>query len=185
MKKIISILCIFVLSAAVLCACGKKKEPETQPQTTEAQTEKLTEAPTEPATTKEPLDNNALVEKVFKDLRLSPAYAADINVSEMDEDGSVTVSFKLNNYDCYYVLNGMTGNILIRNVPSEAYGEPENAMDPFEKAVNTALGTLEGYSGGAQNIQADMTDGIIEVSFDWNDNHYTFHYDVNQEKLID
>ena len=54
MKKTISLLCIFVLAVSLLCACGGKKEPETQPQTKEAvqPTEKQTEEQA-----KEPLDS--------------------------------------------------------------------------------------------------------------------------------
>lgn len=204
MKKILTILFVFVLAAAVLCACGKKKEEEgQQAQNAEAgqQAEQQAEQPTEqpagqqagqaadasaaPAESKEPLDNGSLVEKVFQDLHLSIAYAGDIKVSAIDEAGNYTVSFKLNNIDCNYVLNGYTGAIISRNVPPEALAQPENAMDPLEKAVNMALNTIEGYSGGAENIQTSLEDGIITVNFDYEGNHYTFHYDVSQEKLVD
>ena len=188
MKKILSILCVTLMALLVLCACGGKKEPETQPQTEEqttaAQTETQTETTTE-AVTQPLLDNNTLVDIVFKDLRLSTAFAGDISVSQPDADGSVTVYFKLNNIDCNYVLDGYTGNILSKYVPQEALGEPANAMEPFERAVNTALGSLDGYTGGAQNIQTSADGNIITVDFDWNGNHYTFHYDTNQNILVD
>nr|AHF25915.1 hypothetical protein [uncultured bacterium Contigcl_1539] len=200
MKKLLSILIVFVLTATVLCACGKKQETETQPeQNAEAgqQTEQLTEQATgqqagqaadaaaEPAASKEPLDAGIIVEKVFQDLHLSIAYAGDIKVSAMDEAGNYTVSFKLNNIDCNYVVNGYTGAIVSKNVPPEALAQPENANDPLEKAVNMALNTIEGYSGGAQNIQASVEDGIITINFDFDGSHYTFYYDVSQEKLLD
>lgn len=192
MKKLIPILCIFLLAVSVLCACGKKKEQET-PTTQNAATEKQTEAPTqkptetttEPAQTKEALDPNSLIDIVFNDLHLSVAFAADVNASPMDADGNVTVSFKLNNIDCYYLLNGYTGAIISRNVPPEALMQPEDAMGPFEAAVNTAMGSIDGYSGGATNIQTSLNDNIITVDFDWNGNHYTFHYDTNQGILVD
>ena len=186
MKKINFLLCILVLTLSVLCACGKKKEPETQAQTTntvtqaETQTEKQTETET-----KAPMDSGELVDIVFKDLKLSTAYAADIKVNAMDAEGNIAVSFKLNNIDCSYVLNGTTGEIVSKNVPPAAIEVPANTQDPFEKAVNTAMGSIEGYSGGAQNIQASMSDGIIEVNFDWNGQHYTFHYDVKLDRLVD
>ncbi len=182
MKKTISLLCIFVLVVSLLCACGGKKEPETQPQTKEAvqPTEKQTEEQA-----KEPLDSSVLVEKVFDDLNLSLAYADDIMVHAMDADGNIEISFKLNSIDCSYVLNGTTGAIVSKNVPPEAVEVPANSPDPFEKAINTAMDSIEGYSGGAENIQASMSEGIIEVNFDWNGQHYTFHYDMNQEKLVD
>ncbi len=182
MKKIISLLCILVLAVSLLCACGGKKEPEAQPQTAEAT--QPAEKPTE-TQAKEPLDSSTLVDKVFNDLNLSIAYAADIMVHAMDADGNVEISFKLNNIDCSYVLNGTTGEIVSKNVPPEAIEVPANSADPFEKAINAAMDSIEGYSGGAENIQASMADGIIEVSLDWNGNHYTFHYDMNQEKLVD
>ena len=186
MKKIVSLLCIFVLAVSVLCACGGKKEPETQPQTTEAapQTEKPTEKQTE-AEAKEPMDSGDLVDRVFKDLNLSLAFADDIMVHAMDADGNVTISFKLNNIDCSYVLNGTTGEIVSKNVPTEALEEPANSMDPFERAINMAMDSLEGYSGGAENITVSMNEGIIDVDFDWNGKHHSFHYDMNQDKLID
>jgi hypothetical protein len=180
------LLCILVLMLSVLCACGKKKEPETQAQTTAAvpQTETQTEKPTE-AETKKPMDSGELVNIVFKDLKLSIAYAADIEVHPGDAEGNVAISFKLNNINCSYVLNGTTGAIVSKNVPPEAVEVPANSPDPFEKAINTAMDSIEGYSGGAENIQASMSEGIIEVNFDWNGQHYTFHYDMNQEKLVD
>ena len=186
MKKIIYLLCILVLALSVLCACGKKKEPETQAQTTEAapQTETQTEKPTE-AETKEPVDSGELVDIVFKDLKLSTAYAADIIVHPADAEGNVEITFKLNNTACSYVINSITGEIVRKNVPPEAIEVPANATSPFERAVNTAMGSIEGYSGGAENIQASMSEGIIEVSFDWNGQHYMFHYDVNLDRLID
>lgn len=185
MKKIISILCVFVLAVSVLCACGGKKEPETQPQTAEAQTEKPTEATTTEAEAKEPLDTGTLVDKVFDDLNVSIAYAGDIKVSLMDEDGNYTISFKLNNIDCSYVVNGYTGEIVSKDVPQDALQEPADSMDPFERAINLGMDSIEGYSGGAENIQAAMADGIITVDFDWAGKHYTFHYDIAQDKLVD
>jgi len=186
LKKSIFLLCILVLTLSVLCACGKKKEPETQAQTTDAvpQTETQTEKPTE-TETKKPMDSGELVNIVFKDLKLSIAYAADIEVHPADAEGNVAISFKLNNINCSYVLNGTTGEIISKNVPPAAIEVPANTQDPFEKAVNTAMGSIEGYSGGAQNIQANMSDGIIEVNFDWNGQHYTFHYDVKLDRLVD
>ena len=93
MKKIIFLLCILVLMLSVLCACGKKKEPETQAQTTDAvpQTETQTEKPTE-TETKKPMDSGELVDIVFKDLKLSTAYAADIKVNAMDAEGNIAVT---------------------------------------------------------------------------------------------
>lgn len=188
MKRIVSLLCVFVLAVSILCACGGKKEPEpeAQPQTTEAAqpTEKQTEKPTE-TESKEPLGNDVLVDKVFKDLKLSTAFAADIKVSEMDADGNVTISFKLNNIDCSYVLNGTTGEIVSKNVPTEAREVPANTMEPFERAVNMAMGSIEGYSGGAENIQTSLNEGIISVDFDWNGTHYSFHYDMKLDQLVD
>lgn len=186
MKKILSLLFILMLALSVLCACGKKKEPEPQPQTTQAaqQIETQTEKQTE-TTVKEPLDSNILVDKVFKDLRLSIAFAADIKVSAMDADGNVIVSFKLNNIECHYILNGTTGEIISKYVPNEALMEPADAMSPFERAVNMALNTIEGYSGDAENIQANMNGEMIDVDFDWNGQHYSFHYDMKQDKLVD
>ncbi len=186
MKKINFLLCILVLALSILCACGKKKEPETQAQTTDAvpQTETQTEKPTE-TETKKPMDSGELVNIVFKDLKLSIAYAADIEVHTADADGNVEITFKLNNTDCSYMVNGMTGKIVSKNVPPEAIEVPANVTSPFEKAVNTAMGSIEGYSGGAENIQTSMSDGIIEVNFDWNGQHYTFHYDVNLDRLVD
>lgn len=191
MKKIISILCIFVLAASILCACGGSKETESKPaqnadteKQTEAQTEKPTDATTE-AAAKEPLDTGVLVDKVFDDLNVSIAYAGDIKVSLMDEDGNYTISFKLNNIDCSYVVNGYTGEIVSKNVPQDALQEPADSMDPFEKAINLGMDSIEGYSGGAENIQAAMADGIITVDFDWAGKHYTFHYDIAQDKLVD
>lgn len=192
MKKMVLILCIFLLAVSVFCACGKKKEqetPTTQTAATETQTEaptqKPTEAATEPAPAKEALDANSLIDIVFKDLRLSVAFAADVNTSPMDTEGNVTVSFKLNNIDCSYLVNGYTGAIRSKNVPPEALMQPENAMGPFEAAVNTAMASIDGYSGGASNIQTSLSDNIITVDFDWNGNHYTFHYDTDQGILID
>ena len=186
MKKSKFLLCTLVLALSILCACGGKKEPETQAQTTASvtQTETQTEKPSE-TETKEPMDSGELVNIVFKDLKLSIAYAADIEVHPADAEGNVAISFKLNNIDCSYVLNGTTGEIISKNVPPAAIEVPANSTSPLEKAVNTAMGSIEGYSGGAENIQTSMSDGIIEVNFDWNGQHYTFHYDVNLDKLVD
>ena len=184
MKKIPALLCICLLAVSILCACGKKKEVETQPVTTEAilPTETQTE---NPAKTKEPMASSELVDIVFKDLRLSVAFEADITVHPMEKDGNVTISFKLNNVDCSYVLEGTTGEIVSKNVPPQAIEVPANTASSMERAVNMAMDSIDGYTGGATNIQAKESDGIIEVTFDWNGSHYIFHYDVMLDTLID
>ena len=129
--------------------------------------------------------SSELVDIVFKDLRLSVAFAADITVHPMDKDGNVTISFKLNNVDCSYVLEGTTGEIVSKNVPPQAIEVPANTASSMERAVNMAMDSIDGYTGGATNIQAKESDGIIEVTFDWNGSHYIFHYDVMLDTLID
>lgn len=178
-KKLISLIIISVFAISLLSACGSSGSSEPAADTPE------TVAPTTPAATEaqKELDSQELVDIIEADMGLSLAYISEIHVSLLDADDNFTVTFKANDKDCTYVINGYTGEIVSKDIPEGAKDNAEK--DPMEAAINAAMNSLEGYNGGAESIKVSQEGTTITVEFDWNGEHHTFHYDMNTESLID
>ena len=179
MKKLLAILLVSIFAVTILTACGGgSKEAETPPPAE-------TQAPTAPAEEKKEMDTGDLVERIFDDLGIEMIQADNIKMELIDADGNRTVTFTIADKLCTYVINAYDGTIVSKEIPDGLVEEVQAAGDPVEKAINAAFNSIEGYKGGAESISASMTGTIVTVEFDYNGEHYTFNYDINEGKLID
>ncbi|MBR5932203.1 MAG: hypothetical protein IKZ95_09305 [Lachnospiraceae bacterium] len=174
MKKLLAILLACVFAVTLLTACGGNKNADTPADT-----------PTAESSEKTAMDAGDLVSLIFKDLGLEMSQAKDILVDLIGEDGNRTVTFKLGDKECTYVVNAYDGTIISKDIPEGALEEAQDSGNPMETAINAAFSSIEGYQGGAENISASMDGSIIIVDFDYDGDHYTFYYDLNEGTLLE
>ena len=102
------------------------------------------------------------------------------------KDGLCTVTFDSEAGPFSYTLDAVTGEI-VDKVEPEVTAEVQ-AHDPTEEAINACMDSIEGYSGGAENIKVKFVtvDGVeqIEVELDWNGEHYDMFYDPAAGQIV-
>lgn len=175
-KSIIGVAVTSLALALCLTACGGSSAPDTEPETN---------APEETQTEQVELDTDALLSKVFDACPLDMSQASDIKIGAV-KDGAREVTFNSEAGPFSYTVDAYTGEILDKTEP-EVSAEVK-ASDPMETAINACFDSVEGYSGGAENIHIKETtvDGAVqyEVEFDWNGQHYDMFYDVASGQVI-
>ncbi len=169
-SKIPAVLFAAVLSLGLL-ACGgavSTSEPEAP------EPEEAVEA-AEPAE----LDADAILDIVAEVCPVSLGVATDIKVSA-EHDGLRTVTFGSEYGDFSYTVDIHTGEIVDKTEPEMTEGQ--KSEDPIENAINACFNSIEGYSGGAENIKVSMSvsDGvqIVNVTFDWDGQHWDMSYNT-------
>lgn len=159
-----------VLSLSLL-ACGGAPAPEElaapEPEAAEEAVE-VTE-----------LDSDAILDAVEGVCPISLAEATDIKVSAVN-DGKRTVTFGSAYGDFSYTVDAYTGEILEKTEPEMT--EEQKSDDPVENAISACFDSLDGFSGGAENIKVKVSveDGvqIVNVIFDWDGQHWDMSYNT-------
>ncbi|MBE6127767.1 MAG: hypothetical protein E7185_00675 [Erysipelotrichaceae bacterium] len=166
--------------ALSLCACSNPAASSgTDAQKPEEQVQEQTQE------TAEPLGSQEILDAVFNELNVSLSKVDDIKISVPDDKDNVTVTFTFNGEEYFCKVNEMTGEIVEHNVPDDIAAQAQKIEDPFEAAINASFDQLEGYSGGAEDIKVSQNGTTYVVEFNWNGEHYTFNYDVNEGKIVD
>lgn len=169
-SKIPSVLFAAVLSFGLLACGGAASAPE--PEASEP------EAPVEASELTE-LDSDAILDIVAEACPISLAEATDIKVSAVSDDAR-TVTFGSAYGDFSYTVDVFTGEIIDKVEPEMT--EEQKSEDPIENAINACFDSLDGFSGGAENIKVKVSveDGvqIVNVNFDWDGQHWDMSYNT-------
>lgn len=183
MKKIMVMMLAFCLTIA-LCACGQTTVPAAESsQTTEEEDKNLT-----------PLELEYLVELVYDDLEengIPFGIPKDLKKSLLDENNVCTISFTVLGEDAFYKLNGLTGDIVEKNLPDVELDFRDYLTDASAiclKYIDYKSGNLDHFTGK----QTTQDDGVIvqTYSFDCNGKRYSFEvsflsgYDVYTEDIL-
>ena len=171
MKKLIALMLTLMMVLMAATACGGSGGEQTDENATETETEIM--------------DSDAILKVVFDDLGIQISQASEIKVSVPDDDGHITVTFKVMDKDCSYVVDAYSGEIISKEVPDGIAEEANSSGDPIEKAINAAFESLDGYQGGAEDIHATQSGTDIIVEFDWNGQHYKMTYDTNEGRIVE
>lgn len=169
-SKIPSVLLATVLSLGLIACGGTASTPE--PEAPEPETAVEAAEPTE-------LDSDAILDIVAEACPISLAEATDIKVSAVS-DGACTVTFGSAYGDFSYMVDVLTGEILDKTEPEMT--DEQKSDDPIENGINACFNSIDGYSGGAENIKVSMSvvDGIqiVNVTFDWDGQHWDMSYNT-------
>ena len=183
-KQTIGVVMASLALSFSLVACGGSQEAAAK---ADAPEETAVEEQAEPEAAPEEtvLDSDAIMGIVLDACPLDLAQIDNIKVSAV-KDGLCTVTFDSEAGPFSYTLDAVTGEI-VDKVEPEVTAEVQ-AHDPTEEAINACMDSIEGYSGGAENIHVKFVtvDGVdqIEVELDWNGEHYDMFYDPAAGQVV-
>lgn len=136
------------------------------------------------------LDSSYLIDVASRNLaklsdnKLDATNMDSLTVSTMDADGNKKVSFKLGNYDCFFLINAFTGKVVDKEVSQEAIN---STRDYLGEAIQIVFDTYNCH-GSANNIMVEQKKKkdklIINVQFDFNGEHISedVEFDLEPEK---
>ena len=172
MKKL-----LLLLASVLMCSACSSPKPETG-------NEKPAEE-TVSETVKKALSSEEMLDQSMNQLGLTLYKIENVHISVPDNEDNVKISFTVEGTEYFCKINQYTGEMTEHNIPEEVIQKTREAADPMEQAINAAFSHVEGYSGGAEDIKVHQEGTVIVVEFNWNGEHYTLHYDMNEGKITD
>ena len=85
-----------------------------------------------------------------------------------------------------YTVDAKTGEILEKDEPDLSQVDIVSSSDIMKDAREACLATLDGYTGGAENMTLALRGQqyqVVYVQFDWNGKHYEMEYDVSTKTV--